>query len=299
MALIGLDAVPTLWRFVVAMEARVLEKTQWFHHRMSQDWDRSAIFMICCYFIYLLVNLPTYFYRTIVLKKGIIRDFYLRRRHNWLLDDIARGRPVNAVLLFTAICALEFKLLGLKFDSDYLLGVGLYQLTFLAVYPLMIQPIRKTLTIMEPGELKDAIEELSVAAKFPLKEAYIIDDQHTSCVQVFGLPKRKYIGIPQYMMEENDKDDLTGFVAHELGSWKHANGLRVFCVGQVFFAVVWSYLVIFMGERTNYEAFGFHEEYPRMAAFVIFTLTLAPPLAVFFGICMNYMSRQNSFLAGV
>ena len=66
---------------------------------------------------------------------------------------------------------------------------------------------------MEPERAKDAIEEVAVAAKFPLRNTYIIDGQDMYDIQVFGLPRRKYIAIPQTMMAESTLDDIVGLTA--------------------------------------------------------------------------------------
>lgn len=299
--LIGLDVVPALWRLVVETEAWLLEDTDLPHLWLSQDFDRSAMFMVYCYIAFLLINLPTYFYRTLVLKERVIRDFYCgRQNHNWIVRSIAKGRPVAAVMFYTGICTLEFKILKLKFDKNYALGVGITQLLFVLLYPILIQPQRKTLSVLEPGQMKDAIEELAAAAKFPLKNTYIIDDQHRQDVQVFGLSRRKYIAIPKNMMAECSTDDTVGLVAHAMGSWKYSNGLRVFCMGQVYFNITWTYLSLFMNIHTNYESFGFKGEvYPRMASFVIFTLAFAPFIAAIMGLNINFMERKNAFIAGM
>jgi hypothetical protein len=297
-ALIGLDAVPALWRFVVEKENKLLERTNLSHLFISHDFDRSAMFIICCYIAFLLINIPTYLYRILVLKERVIRDFYSPKNHNWVVRDMAKGRPVSAVMFFTGICAWEFKIFGLKFDGNYVIGVGLCQLLFVILYPIFTQPKRKSLSIMGPGRTKDAIEEVAATAKFPLKNTYIIDDQGGQNIQAFGLPRKKCIGIPKTMIEESTTDDIIGLTAHAMGSWKYSNGFRIFCMGQLYFNLTWTYLVLFSDERTNYTAFGFKNEYPRMAAIVIFVVGFAPLIAAILGLNINYMGRKNDFIAG-
>ena len=83
-----------------------------------------------------------------------------------------------------------------------------------------------------------------------------------------------------------------------MGSWKYSNGFRIFCISQMYFNVAWTYLSLFANERTNYEAFGFKNEYPRMAAIIIFTIGFAPFMAAVFGVQINYMGHKNNFIAG-
>ena len=292
-ALIGLDAVPTLWRFVVGKQKELLEGTDLPHLWISEGFDRNAMFVICCYIAFLIINIPTYFYRALVLKEN---KFFGRKNCSGILDVVAKGRPISAILVSAAVCAYEFEMFGLKFHHSYILVVAGLQLLFIILYPVFIQPRSKTLSVMEPGWTKDAIKQLAGAAEFPLKDVFIIDDQDRRGVQVFGLPKQKYIAIPKIMVEEDD--EIVGLAAHAMGSWKFSNGLRVFMVGQMYFNTSWIYLTIFENERTNYAAFGFKNEYPRMAAILIFAISFAPFLAAILGLQINYMGRKNDFMAG-
>jgi hypothetical protein len=98
--LIGLDIVPALWRFAVETEAWLLEDTDQSRLFSSHDFDRSAMFMISFFLVFLLINLPTYVYRTLVLKERVIRDScYGRKNHNWVGRSVVGGRPVNAVFV--------------------------------------------------------------------------------------------------------------------------------------------------------------------------------------------------------
>jgi hypothetical protein len=92
-----------------------------------------------------------------------------------------------------------------------------------------MQPKSKTLSVMEPGRTMDAIEELAAAAKFPLKDTYIIDDQDRQGVQDFGLPRKKYIAIPKAMIEECNRDEIVGLTAHAMRSWKFSNAISLLC----------------------------------------------------------------------
>jgi Zn-dependent protease with chaperone function len=233
-----------------------------------------------------------------MLKEQVIKDFYGKKNRNWIMRDIGQGRPVYGVLMFTGMCALEFQIFELKFDRNYIRIGAALQALFIALYPMLMQPKTKTLSVLEPGSFNDAIQEVAAAAKFPLKTTYIIDDEHVETVQVFGLPKRKYIAIPKTLLESSAQDEITALTAHAMGSWKHDNVLRMFVVRQVYFTWTWIYVALFCNERTNYEEFGFVNEYPRLAAIAIFTVAFAPFMVFYFRFCGNMGDHTNVYLAG-
>ena len=54
---------------------------------------------------------------------------------------------------------------------------------------------------------------------------------------------------------------------------------------------------MFLKQRSVYESFGFHDEYPLVAAIMLFAVGIAPPLAAVFKLLVNSLRRRNEFLA--
>jgi hypothetical protein len=59
------------------------------------------------------------------------------KNRNWILHNIAKGRLVSVMLVFTAVCTLEFKFFGLKFNRNYVLVVAGLQLLFYHTLPCL------------------------------------------------------------------------------------------------------------------------------------------------------------------
>lgn len=165
-AVISLDALPKLWSFV-ANEQRKLSQT-W----ISDDFDRSILFLICLSLALTIIDLPPVLYQKLVLTETAVQDFWTGagwNRGTALLHDIANGRAVRPVLVFTMIGAVLCKLFGLGFNGLYVLSFGVLQLAFAILYPILTQPKTKTLSVMESGSTRDVIQQMASEAKFPLK----------------------------------------------------------------------------------------------------------------------------------
>lgn len=57
------------------------------------------------------------------------------------------------------------------------------------------------------------------------------------------------------------------------------------------------FLLLFAKQRSVYEAFGFIEEYPFVAAIVLFAVGIAPPLSAIYKCYVHFMRRGNQFYA--
>lgn len=193
--------------------------------------------MICCYLTFLVTTLPTCLSRILVWKERVHRDFFSHQNRNRAIHDIAKARPVPAVMLFTGMCALEVKIFVLKFDSNTVLCVVALRFLFVILNAILAQPKRKSLSVIEPGRTKDAIKELAAASNFPPKNVYVVENRIDKVLMslAYGLPRRRYIPISKTMIEEGNLDGIVGFTAHAMGSWKHSNRLRALCVGQLYF----------------------------------------------------------------
>lgn len=57
------------------------------------------------------------------------------------------------------------------------------------------------------------------------------------------------------------------------------------------------FLLLFLKQSSVYESFGFHNEYPLVGAIAVFAVGIAPPLAAFFKMHVNFLRRRNQFMA--
>lgn len=231
LALVGSEAVPKLWTFVRGVQETRLPPLY------DSDWGRSYLFLVACYCMYPVLNIPHFLYRVFVSGEGVLSYFVSRRKRNSLVyAHIAEGRPVATVIVLTAMGTLYYKIFEKKLDGSFVLWVAGFQAVFAILRPILSQPRSKSLDIMWDGETRDAIHELATTAGFPVKEIYVVEgdlDSVHNGVKTWGWPRKTYITVHKDVMEQCTTDDITALLAQELGSWKHGNGVRLFSVGQV------------------------------------------------------------------
>ena len=141
-----------------------------------------------------------------------------------------------AVLFLVTMTVLEYRAMGKKIDGQYVILVGILQLAYIILYPIFMLPRAKTLSPLEPGKLKESLEELAKNVGFPLKNIYVVDNvlyDARVALQAWGWPRKTYIVIHKSFLEEYQAEDIVALLAQEFGCWKFSNGMRVFVVGQV------------------------------------------------------------------
>lgn len=234
LAIVEFEAVPKLWAFVRGVQEAHLPAL------FDSDWGRSYLFLVACYCMYPVLNIPHFLYRVFVSGEGLLSYFVYRRRRNSLVyAHIAEGRPVATVVVLTAIGTLYYKIFEKKLDGSFVLWVAGFQAVFSILQPILSQPRGKSLDIMWDGETRDAIHELATRAGFLVKEIYVVEgslDSVENGVRTRGWSPKTYITVHKDVMRQCSTDDITALLAQELGAWKHGNGVRLFSVAQVNFS---------------------------------------------------------------
>ncbi|RAL68089.1 hypothetical protein DID88_008807 [Monilinia fructigena] len=163
----------------------------------------------------------------------------------------------------------------------WLFGAGL-QVFMITVYPITILPLFNKLSPLEPGELKDGVEALAERLNFPLHELHVIDGSKRSAhsnAYFFGLPWKKHIRFWHTNL-------VTG-----VATYYQALG-----ISQFHFFYIFSLFSVFINNRSLYQSFGFHNEFPIIIGFILFSDALAPMDTVI-KLLMNILSRKYEFEA--
>lgn len=56
--------------------------------------------------------------------------------------------------------------------------------------------------------------------------------------------------------------------------------------------------MLFLKSHVTYEAFGFKNEYPKVAGIALFALCIAPWFSQVLRLPINYIGRKSCFMAG-
>jgi len=224
------DVLPWLWAIVSDFQAAFLPS-------FTNEFWRSCLFLVCCVFIYLVLNLPNYIFRSMVLNDNVLADFAACWKSTLSFHDLARDNVIPTVLLFITISVLLYQALGAQFGRSYILVFAASQCLFCFVYPIASQPKRSHLSLLESGSLNDEIHRLAANAKLKLSNIYIntgaIPKDIEGGVRTFGWPFIRHLSIHESVFEQSTHDNIKALVAQAFGGWLHGNNIRAFVVSNV------------------------------------------------------------------
>ncbi len=166
------------------------------------------------------------------------------------------------------------------------------------IAPTIILPLFFKLSPVREGPLRDQVTEFFLRQRFPIRELMVIDgSRRSSKANAFftGFGPNKRIALYDTLISSHTVPELLAVLAHEVGHYKKHHVLRHLLVGQVslFFFFLGASFCISRPEL--FQAFGISTPsyYTGLALYLI----SIRPLAVVFGIVMNYWSRRDEFEA--
>jgi STE24 endopeptidase len=286
------DALPWLWN----RSGDLLGN--WAPERFSGEISQSILFVFAILFFQQVINIIPSVYYTFVLEERF--GFNKQTLHLFIMDMIKAN--LLTVVLAPPIMAAFLSIIratGNQFVFYLWAFAAVLQLFMITVYPIFILPLFNKLSPLEDGELKTSVEKLASSFKFPLEHLYVIDGSKRSAhsnAYFYGLPWKKHIVIYDTLLEKSDAKEVLAVLAHELGHWKLGHTTSLFGISQAHLLYVFSLFSVFINNKSLYEAFGFHDAYPIMAGFILFSDALAPMDTVI-KLLMNILSRRFEFQA--
>jgi CAAX prenyl protease N-terminal, five membrane helices len=226
---IEMDVAPWLWAFVGELQAG-------FPPCFANEFWRSFLFLISCLVLYLAFNGPNLIFRSMVLKQDVGAELAAQWKSTWRLHELAGDNGVPTVLLFMAASVLAYQAIEIPFNRSYVLVFAAFQLTFGLLYPIIIQPKKKYLTLLG-GTLKGEIHDLAENAKMKLQNVYIstgpLPKDIEDGIRTFGWPLQRHLSIHESVIRECTTEDIKALIAQQFGCWTHANGIRAFIFSNV------------------------------------------------------------------
>lgn len=244
-----------------------------------------------------IINIPFSIYRTFVIEekfgfnKTTVKTFILDKIKGYILAILIGGIVMGAFFFLV----LD---LGENFWLWFWLAAVLFMLFINMFYTSLIVPLFNKLTPLEEGELKNAIDEYSSKAGFPLSGIYIMDGSKRSAkANAFfsGLGKKKKIVLFDTLIKNHTKEELVAVLAHEVGHYKKKHILSGFFLSALHTGLMLFILSFFMFNPSLSHALGGSglSLHLNLIAFGI----LYTPVSHMTGIIMNLISRKNEFEA--
>jgi STE24 endopeptidase len=307
-AFIYYDVLPKLWALTGSWLLRFAPE------RFSGEISHSIVFVLTFIVIQQILSLPTSIYHTFVLEE---KFGFNKQTPKVFVMDLLKSQMLAFILtppILAGFLAIVQKTGNKFFYYLWLFGAGL-QVFMITIYPITILPLFNKLSPLQPGDLKTGVEDLAKRLKFPLSELHVIDGSKRSAhsnAYFFGMPWKKHIVIYDTLIEKSETQEVVAVLAHELGHWSLGHTTRLFGISQVshdshlyralltlfkaHFFYIFALFSVFINNRSLYESFGFHKEFPIIIGFILFSDALAP-MDTIIKLLMNILSRRYEFQA--
>lgn len=212
--------------------------------------------------------------------------------------------PITALLIW-----------AIRKSGDYLVPicwatVSVITLVMLIVYPTYIMPLFDTYTLVEEGELRDAVYALAEKCKYPLHKLYTVDGStrsgHSNAYLTgFGKFKRIVLFdtlIHGYKLKDdkiNEKgcnlQEICAVLGHEIGHWHHSHVIKMLTISEISFFIYFYGFSLVKDNAEIFSHFGFSSEVapPSLIQFTVFVSLFLTPVHEIIGTIATLLSRKH------
>lgn len=244
-----------------------------------------------------IISLPFSLYDTFVIEKkyGFNKStpqiFWMDQLKGLILSIILGGLILTLLIWF-------YNGFG---NYAWLYAWGLitaFSLFMTLFYSNIIVPLFNKQTPLEPGELRNAIEEFSQKAGFELTNVYVMDASKRSTkanAYFTGLGSKKRIVLFDTLINDLTTDEIVAVLAHEIGHYKKKHIIQHLITSILYIGALLFILSFFLNNHTLALALG--SEIPSFHLGIIAFSILFTPISLLLGLLMNMTSRKNEYEA--
>ncbi len=253
----------------------------------------GIIFSLVLKFLMDIIDLPFDIYDTFIVEKkyGFNKmtplTFFIDFLKDWLLT-ILIGAPILAAIFYIFI----------SLDKNAWLYVWLFivltQLILAFLSPIIILPLFNKFTPLEPGELKDEIEDYAKTHNFKMKGIFIMDgSKRSSKTNAFftGFGRFRRIVLYDTLIAKHTTEELVSVLAHEMGHYKKKHMLIFMGISFASLGLMLFILSLFISNTQLFAAFKMDNI--SVYAGIIFFGFIYSPINFILGIFTNYLSRKQ------
>lgn len=280
-----------VWSFVL---------THYTSDYMTNEYSVSILFTILTGLVGLPLETCISWYSTFVIED---RHGFNKQTQSLFVSDLLKNQVLSMVLI------LLFVPIGIVFvrhtEYFYIYLWVVAQISIVGMmwlYPNIIAPMFNKYEPLKSEELREKIEKMAEANKFPLTKVYEVDGSKRSAhsnAYMYGFGKSKRIVLFDTLLKL-DHEEIVAVLCHELGHWKYSHVLQMLSFISVYLLCTF-YLFAQARSESFYvlRAFGWSiapEGIPVVLEMQYIFLLLAP-LAKLFGTFQVLLTRRNEFQA--
>jgi len=254
-----------------------------------------------------VLSIPFDLYNTFVIEenfgfnKTTLKVFIMDRLKGWLIGSLIGGGLLALIVWVYNSTGNEFWLIVWGLVTVFMIFMTMF-------YSNLIVPLFNRQTLLQPGELRDAIEAFSNKAGFHLKNIYVIDGSKRSSkanAYFTGLGMKKRIVLYDTLINDHTTNELVAILAHEIGHHKKKHTRQGILVSVLQTGLMLFILSLFIRRDSPLAAslcqslagFSDLKATPGFQLGVLAFGMLYSPLSLILGLADNVLSRKNEYTA--
>lgn len=257
----------------------------------------GLVYIGILFFAYSFLTLPFSIYGTFVIEERF--GFNRTTPRTFFLD---RVKGLGLVLLLGGLLLVGILTLFEYVDLYAWLycwsAVVIFSLAMQYMAPTWIMPLFNKFTLMELGELKEAILKYTLSVNFPIKNVYVMDgSKRSSKSNAFftGFGRNKRIALFDTLIAQHTVPEMVAVLAHEVGHYKKNHVLQGIIVSILNTGIIFFLLSLFLGSHALYQAFYMRQE--SIYTGLLFFGLLYTPIELVLSIVIQMVSRKNEYEA--
>ena len=257
----------------------------------------GIIYIFTVSIIFTLFSMPFSIYSQFVIEE---KYGFNKMTPKLFLIDLIKSLIISAVLMVPILYLLFWFMssTGSLWWIYAFIAFSIFQLLLIIIYPNVIAPIFNKFTPMEEGTLKKSIFELAGKLKFYVKNIFVMDGSKRSShsnAYFTGLGKSKRIVLFDTLINNMDKEELIGVLAHEIGHEKKKHVIKNLTFSLISILAGFWIMSLILYYKPFYHAFNFNS-YSFHAA-IILLMFCAGPFTFFLKPLLAVLSRKYEYEA--
>ncbi|WP_378172750.1 M48 family metallopeptidase [Aquimarina sp. SS2-1] len=244
-----------------------------------------------------VLSTPAAYYKTFVIEeefgfnKTTVKTFFIDKIKGIIMMIIVGGGLLALIIWFYEITGKYFWVYAWALISVFTLTMNMF-------YAKLIVPLFNKQTPLEPGELRDTIQEYSKNVGFQLKDIFVIDGSKRSTkanAYFSGLGSEKRITLYDTLIKDLNKEEIVAVLAHEVGHYKKRHVIINLLLSILLTGITLWFLSLFIANPLLSEALGV--EIPSFHIGLVAFGILYSPISEVTGLIMNIVSRAFEYQA--
>ncbi len=257
----------------------------------------TLIFFAIIVFASDILSIPFSYYKTFIIEenfgfnKTTKKLFILDKMKGWLMIIIVGGGLLAAITWFYEVTTTKFWLYTWGLISVFTLFINLF-------YSKLIVPLFNKQTLLEEGNLKQAIENFAKKIDFKIDNIFVIDGSKRSTkanAYFSGFGSQKRITLYDTLINDLKVDEIVAVLAHEVGHYKKKHVIYNLLLSIIVTGFTFFILSLLVGNESLSLALGVQNTsfHIGLIAFAV----LYSPISEITSLFMNALSRKFEYQA--